>query len=143
MAFRQLREEFYKNNVALRAKVEVSAERTGQLKSLLTDGFRFSYWAPPDSVTSCWMELTMENPQSFNTIVLEEYTELGQRVKAFTVEVWDGSQYKPVTEGSTIGKKRILQFPLQTASKIRVTITGSKAAPVIGEIQLYNNPFYQ
>lgn len=84
----------------------------------------------------------MTAPQTFNTIMLEEYIELGQRISGFTVDVWDGEKYKEVTKGSTVGKKRILQFPVQTASKVRVNITDSKAAPVLGEIRLFNGNIY-
>jgi alpha-L-fucosidase len=138
MTFRTLRESFYKNNLAQRSKVTVSAERTGYLKSAITDGFRFSHWAPPDSVTTCWVEIEMETAQAFNTIVLEEYIELGQRVAGFTIEAWDGSQYKQIARGTTIGKKRIVQFEALTSSRIRINITESKAAPVLGEVQIYN-----
>lgn len=142
MAFKDIREAFFRTNLALRAKVNVSVPRTGYLPNLLTDGFRFSHWAPSDNTKNVSIELEMPAPQTFNTIMLEEYIELGQRISGFTVEVWDGEKYKEITKGTTVGKKRILQFPTQTASKIRVNITDSKAAPVLGEIRLFNSNIY-
>ena len=142
MAFRQLREEFSRNNLALRKKVKVSDERAGYLPQALSDGVRFSYWAPPDSITNCWVELDLEIPTTFNTIILEEYIELGQRIRSFTVEAWDGTQYREISRGTTIGKKRILQFQTQMTAKIRVNITSSKASPVLSNIGLYNAPVY-
>lgn len=142
MAFKQIRESFFKNNLAQRAKVTVSEERPGYLPSLLTDGFRFSHWAPSDKSKTVDIELELSGPQTFNTIQLEEYIELGQRISRFTVEAWDGNAYKEISRGTTIGKKRILQFPTQTTSKIRVRILESKATPVLGEIRLYNGNTY-
>ncbi len=142
MAFRKLRESFYQTNLAQRSKVTVSVERPGFLPSLLTDGYRFSHWAPPNGVDTCTIIVEPETPQTINTIVLEEYIEYGQRISRFAVDIWDGTAYKELCKGTTIGKKRILQFPQVTSARIRVRITESKAAPVLGEIRLYNAPVY-
>lgn len=142
MAFRKLRESFYEVNLALKSKVTVSVERPGFLPSLLTDGFRFSHWAPPTGMDTCSIIVEMETPQNFNTIVLEEYIEYGQRISRFAVDVWNGENYSELCKGTTIGKKRILQFPQVTGARVRVRITGSKAPPVLGEIRLYNAPVY-
>lgn len=142
MAFKEIRESFFKNNLALRANVKVSEARPGYLPSLLTDGFRFSHWAPSDKSKTVAIELEMSHPQTFNTIMLEEYIELGQRISRFTVEAWDGEKYKEICKGTTVGKKRILQFPSQTTAKIRVRILDSKATPVLGEIRLFNGNSY-
>ncbi len=140
MAFKQMRDEYFRENLAHRANVTVSATRPGFLPSLLTDGFRFSYWAAPEGQNTCTIEIDMGMEKVFNTVLLQEYIELGQRVRSFSVEVWDGSEYKEVAHGTTIGYKRLLQFPLQHSSKIRIAITDSKSNPVIGDIQLYNCP---
>lgn len=140
MAFKQLREEWLKVNLAQRATVTASPRRPGYLPSLLTDGFRFSYWASAEGSDTCTIELEMPEERVFNTILLQESIELGQRIKAFKVEVWDGNAFHEVTNGTTIGYKRILQFPQQKAAKVKVTILESKAVPVLGEIQLYNFP---
>lgn len=142
MAFRKLRESFYQTNLAQRSKVTVSVERPGFLPALLTDSYRFSHWAPPNGVDTCTIVLEPETPQTFNTIVLEEYIEYGQRISRFSIDIWDGNAYKEVCKGTTIGKKRILQFPQVTSTRIRVRITESKAAPVLGEIRLYYAPVY-
>lgn len=138
MAFRALRESSFSENLALRARVTASTSRAGYLPSLLTDGFRFSHWAPDKVITTCAIELEMDQEKAFNTILLQEFIEAGQRIEEFTVEVWDGTNYVPLTSGTTVGYKRILQFPRHTSSKIRVTITKAKASPVLGEIQLFN-----
>lgn len=80
----------------------------------------------------------MDQPKEFNTLLLQEYIESGQRIEAFTVESWDGTKYVPLTEGTTVGYKRILQFPRLTTSRIRINIVKAKASPVLGEIQLFN-----
>lgn len=142
MQFKEQRDAFFRTNLAFRSKVSVSDPRPGFLPELLTDGYRFSHWAPPSGVTKCWIQLDMTTPQTFNTISLEEFIEYGQRVAGFTVEVWNGEKFVEVTKGTTIGKKRILQFPQQTSSKIRLNITQSKANPVLSAIKLFNSTVY-
>ncbi|HET7897250.1 MAG TPA: glycoside hydrolase family 29, partial [Flavisolibacter sp.] len=67
----------------------------------------------------------------------QEYIRLGQRVKAFTVDVWKDNEWKPVTSATTIGFKRILKLEPVTTTKLRVTITDAKACPVLSEIAVY------
>ncbi|MGH2562939.1 MAG: alpha-L-fucosidase, partial [Ginsengibacter sp.] len=62
---------------------------------------------------------------------------LGQRVKSFNVEVWKDGSWQQVAEATTIGHKRILQIDPVETKKLRVNITGSKACPVISNIEVY------
>jgi alpha-L-fucosidase len=72
-----------------------------------------------------------------NRILIQEYIKLGQRVKAFKVDALVDGAWKQVVEGTTIGYKVIRKFPAVRASKIRLTISESKACPVISNIELY------
>lgn len=60
----------------------------------------------------------------FDAVMLGEDIAKGQRVESFTVEVFDNGSWYQVTEGTTIGYKRILLLdtPVQT-DKLRVTLT--------------------
>lgn len=140
MQFKILREFFFRNNLAMGAKVITSVQRAGYLPQLITDGKSFSYWAAPDSALSCDIEIELPAERSFNTILLQEYLAMGQRVARFAVDAWDGEKYVEIANGTTIGHKRILQFPEQHSNRIRIRILDSKACPVISECQLFNAP---
>jgi alpha-L-fucosidase len=43
----------------------------------------------------------------------------------------------PIIDGTTIGYKVIRKFPVVSTSKIKITISKSKACPVISTIELY------
>ena len=73
----------------------------------------------------------------FNLLVLQEYIPLGQRVRSFTVEAWDGGAWTEIACGSTVGYKRILLVPETTASRLRITIDDSFAVPVLSELGVY------
>lgn len=140
MAFKKIKDEFFKQNLALNAKVTSSSALSANNGKLVTDGSTTTMWAAGETDSKAWIELNLGESKKFNTILLQEGIEYGQRVKAFIVEAWNGSEYIEIITGTTIGYKRILQFPEQIASRIRVRILESKASPVLKEVQLYNSP---
>ncbi|MBU6341536.1 MAG: alpha-L-fucosidase [Bacteroidetes bacterium] len=58
----------------------------------------------------------------FNTLMLREDLQYGQSVAEFEVEIQQNGVWKPLVSGTTVGNKRIFQFPDQTARKIRVKV---------------------
>ena len=103
----------------------------------MLDGKKETYWATDDSVTAAPAEIDLGGPVTFNRSMIQEHIALGQRVEGYTIEAWDGAAWKPVVAGTTIGYKRLDRFDEVTASKVRLTITQSKACPVISEFGLY------
>lgn len=138
--WRKLLDDEFKTNIAARAKVEATNFRGESEKysgANVTDGRNETYWATDDDVKSASVEISWPAQKSIKYVMLQEYIKLGQRVKSFTVEARVGEEWKKITEGTTIGYKRILKFdPIET-SAIRVTITDSKACPVISNIEVY------
>lgn len=73
----------------------------------------------------------------FGTIVLQEFLDEGQRVAAFTLEIPEKGGWKEIARGTTMGHKRILQFPKVRAKKIRLSVTDSRATPLIKKVQVF------
>ena len=71
-------------------------------------------------------------------VVLQEYIKLGQRVKIFTIEAWKDNARTKISEGTTIGYKRILKLnnPTET-NKIRLSIVDSKTCPLISSFEVF------
>ncbi|MBI4558651.1 MAG: alpha-L-fucosidase, partial [Candidatus Hydrogenedentes bacterium] len=61
----------------------------------------------------------------------------GQRVEEYALEVWDGSAWKSVSTGTTIGHKRLDRFSPVTADKVRLVIRKALACPCIRAFGLY------
>ena len=97
-----------------------------------------------DTVTT----LVFKRPVSFNRFLAEEDIALGQRVKKFSLEAMVDGEWVPLQDElaergdglTTIGHRRIICFPTVTATKLRFTVTDTKARPVIKEIGLYLAP---
>lgn len=72
-----------------------------------------------------------------NTLLLQEEIAKGQRVERFLVEGYINGSWKYLTEGTTIGYKRLLRFSDCTPEKIRLTILGTRNAANIANVGLY------
>jgi alpha-L-fucosidase len=141
--FRNKREAIFAANLAKGKKV-IASHTMGNTKrynaSHLTDEKFDSYWAADDFVKTVSLTVELGKPTAVDHIVLQEYTNLGQRVKSFSVSYWDGNQFKELDKQTTIGYKRILKFPEIKTTRIRIDILDALAAPVLSEIALYNAP---
>lgn len=140
MQFREWRARSFSDNLAIHGRVTASSTRGGSpayAAGHLNDGDAGTYWATDDGQTSASLVLTFDKPVTFNNLMLQEYIRLGQRVSRFDMEVWKEGRFVRVAEGTTIGHKRILRFPAQTTTRVRINIRSALACPVLSEIGLY------
>jgi len=137
---KKILETEFAHNLALHAPVTASSYR-GHAKAFapanLTDGNKATYWATADNEHTGSFTIDLGKVQTIKYIVLQEYIRLGQRVKAFTVEVWNNNAWQTIAQATTIGYKRILPVTPVQAGKIRVRITDAKACPVICNAAVY------
>ncbi|HEY9045571.1 MAG TPA: alpha-L-fucosidase [Ohtaekwangia sp.] len=138
--WRELLNTTFGNNLAAKAKVTATSyrgEADAYAASNVTDGNKDTYWATDDHVTTGSMEIELGGVHPVKYIVLQEYIKLGQRVKSFTVEAWKDNAWQKIAEATTIGYKRILKTEPVETDKLRVTITASKACPLISAVEVY------
>jgi alpha-L-fucosidase len=138
--FKALLKKELGTNLAAGAKASASNSR-GRLKQFnaanLTDANKNTYWATDDNTTNANVEIKLKKKARVKYILLQEYIRLGQRVKAFTVDVWKDNAWREVASATTIGYKRILEIEPVETDKIRVNIKDSKACPVISATEVY------
>ena len=133
LAFKKMIDEVFKENLIEKGKVKVEkgigAQANGNLHS--------------STFTVQW-----NKPMTFNRFLAEEDIALGQRVKKFMLEVEVDGKWQPLKDAlaengdglTTIGHRRIICFPTLTATKLRFTITDSKAEPIIKKLGVYLAP---
>lgn len=128
-------------NLAKEADFEASSDRgKGYKAENLNDGDFNTYWTTPDGQIQASIELDFGKEISFNRLLIQEFVNLGQRVKAFSLEKEVNGTWEKVAEGTTIGYKRILRFTDTQAQKIRINFLDGKGIPVISEIGVYSAP---
>jgi alpha-L-fucosidase len=102
----------------------------------VTDGDRDTYWAADDGVTGASLEIDLGEVRKINYVLIQEYIRLGQRIKAFNIEIWkDG--WIQVASGTTIGYKHIVELPATDTRKVRINFSDAKACPVISNVEIY------
>lgn len=130
-------------NLAKNAKVSATNIRDNNKKFAaenVIDDNKDSYWATDDKVTAASLIINFGKQISFNRFLVQEYFQLGQRVKSFTIEAFTNDAWNEIAKASTIGYKRILRFPTTKATKLRLNILSAKACPLISNIGVYNAP---
>ena len=121
LAFNKMIQEVFKDNLAEKGRISHDGQAT---------------------------TISFKKPVAFNRFLAEEDIALGQRVRKFTLEAYVDGAWQPLTDAlaedgdglTTIGHRRIICFPTVTASKLRFTITDTKAQPVIKKLGLYLAP---
>jgi alpha-L-fucosidase len=104
---------------------------------LALDGDPETFWSAPPRSHHAFLQVDFAKPVTFDHVVLMERLNNGQHVQSFRIEVWDGSRWQAVTEGHTVGHKRIEGFARHTASRVRLNILSSTDAAEIREFALY------
>jgi alpha-L-fucosidase len=138
--FRDKLDREFHTNLALNARPKASAVRGNDAQfsaSKVNDGDKNTYWATDDGIRQGSVELDFGSPKTIKYVVVQEYIRLGQRVRAFDVEVMQHGQWVKVATGTTIGYKRILRIDPVETSAVRIHITDARACPVINEISVY------
>lgn len=120
---------------------EVSTERGGKFTAqAITDGDVETYWATPDGVVAADVVFPLPKIQKVNRMLIQEYIQLGQRVKSFAVEYAKGNQWLPITlneETTTVGYKRLLRFNTIETNKLRVRFLDARGPLTINNIEAY------
>ena len=65
-------------------------------------------------------------------VIVQEDLRYGERVRAFTIDGWDGTQWRSiVTGGTAIGEKQIRKFTPASYSKVCLAVTNAMGTPRI------------
>ncbi|MCE7040778.1 alpha-L-fucosidase [Dyadobacter sp. CY312] len=106
----------------------------------ILDGKTDSYWATDDDFTTPEVVVDLSQPITFDIISLQEYIKLGQRIEEFAVDVWEGTDWKQVHKGTSVGAKRLVKLAVPvTGKRFRLRITKSPVCVAISEFGLYKD----
>jgi hypothetical protein len=127
-------------NLALHRPVSASNTRgntTQFIPERALDGNPKTYWATNDNITTATFELDMENPVDVNAVELAEVMELGPRIQAYKVEGQVNSDWKLLSQGTTVGPRKVDKFPKETVWKVKITITKASGYIALKKVGLY------
>lgn len=144
--FTEIRRTIFSQNFVANATVTASSVRGGldnlqfAPSNVLQDGI-YSYWAPQEGQTSWEMLFDLGQSTSFNVLQLQEPIQMGQRVIEFHVDILAAELWQTILEGTTIGYKRLLQFPAVEARYLKLSVDNARADPLIAFFGVFMDPF--
>jgi len=84
------------------------------------------------------VELALDTPGAVNHVIIMEKIAEGERIRQYVVEGFTGGAWKELCKGSSVGHKRIEQFPDVQVSKVRLRATRSTGRPLIRQLSVHN-----
>lgn len=145
--FSELRGSIFSDNLAINALVCASSTRGGisnsrfNPKNVFKESI-YTYWAPKENQTHWVLYLNLQQILSFNVLQVQEPIHMGQRIIEFHLEILnEDGQWKKVTNGSTVGYQRLLQFPTIKSQYLRFVVNKSRADPLISYFGIYMDHF--
>lgn len=105
------------------------------------DGNLSTYWSAGQGDIATQIEVDLKQPVRFNLVALREPVFMGQRVKQYRVEYWDGAAWQPFSAGTTIGYQKLDRHETVSASKVRLVIEDARAYPLISHFGVHLTPY--
>lgn len=95
-------------------------------------------WSAPEGSHSAIIDLVFAHPITFDRALTMEWLVDGQKVQKYAIQVADGTKWKTVYSGTTIGHKKIDLFPRLSTQHVRLNILSASGTPRIREFQLFD-----
>ena len=119
MAFKKLRDQNFSNNLLQDAKAYWEINEDAFLKDSISyhfvDRYGYVYRIKRQSFT-----VQLAKATAINCIVLREAIHLGQNVERFRIALFNNDEKVGEITGTTIGRRRILTFPIKTITSFKV-----------------------
>lgn len=110
------------------------------VNTLSLKGKTKGHWTTKGKDSTSVIEIELPTAQTVDVLSLMEHIEIGQRIEKFNLAYEnDNGKWKELTDGTTVGYKRLLRFDPVTARKFRLTIESSRLNPTLNALGLYKS----
>ena len=136
MAFKKLRDQNFNNNLLLDAKAYWEINEDAFLKDSISyhalDKKGYVYGINQQGFT-----VQLAKATAVNCIVLREAIHLGQSIERFKIALFNNDQKMGEINGTTIGRRRILTFPVKTITSFKVYMIDRKGNDNVNRVAAY------
>jgi len=136
MAFKKLRDQNFNNNLLLDAKAYWEINEDAFLKDSISyhalDKKGYVYGINQQGFT-----VQLAKATAVNCIVLREAIHLGQSIERFKIALFNNDQKVDEINGTTIGRRRILTFPVKTITSFKVYMIDRKGNDNVNRVAAY------
>jgi len=83
------------------------------------------------------VELALPGPTPLNhAVIMEDYRE-GERIREYVCEGLRDGQWRELSRGTAVGRKKIDRFPMARCSRVRLRVTRSSAEPILRRLAVF------
>lgn len=137
----QTLQEALSDDLLQNATVTASNERGRRFSAnKVIDSQYDTYWATEDGVQQGKLCFDFNHKVALNTVMIQEYIPLGQRVEQFSLERFVNGKWLPIDideETTTIGYKRIIRFKTIEMNRLRIRFKRAKGPLCINHVSAY------
>lgn len=128
----------YKNNLIVEGNIKFSSNPGNLvLSDLAILDLESKYWKASTEDPNPWIQITWDEPQIANTLILGENISEGQLIDQIKVKIkTDHNEWKNISEFHSVGYRRIIEFEMQKIIELKIEITNSRTHPNIHNILL-------
>jgi alpha-L-fucosidase len=134
LEWKNIIDKTFKNNFVKGARI---SSENGINTAALAKGGLDNYWTTKGQDTSSVIQISLNKPQTFDVLCLQENIAVGQRIEKFSFEYFNGTTWEQAAEGTTVGAKRLIRFKAIIAQKVRLKILASRLNPTLTSLGLY------
>nr|GLL43128.1 alpha-L-fucosidase 1 [Ipomoea trifida] len=144
--FTKLRTSIFSRNLAKSARFSASSTRgTSDFRfapyNVIKEGI-YTYWAPGREQSEFILYLDFQEQVTFNVLEVQEPIHMGQRIIAFHLDVLNEfGEWQELIDGTTVGYRRLLLFPVVKTYSIRLVIDECRDEPLVSYLGLYMDPY--
>jgi alpha-L-fucosidase len=135
----QVVDETFAKNLATGGQLTADHSNKANSPSLALDGNLDTWWEAAPGQKTATLILKLPKAVTFDVVSLQEAVDhRGQRIETFSVDIWDGTNWKTKDEQTTVGHKRLLRWSSPvTTDQVRIRITGARLEPTLAEVGLF------
>ncbi len=141
LEFRKAVNSIFTENLARGASTKASSVRGGSSlygPERVLDGSLETYWAVDQTTGTGFIEFDLGSERAFNVFLLQEPIQLGQRISAYRIDVWQDGAWQQIVGGTTIGHKKLDRTESTVhSSRVRFSVTDALAVPLLAEFGIY------
>jgi alpha-L-fucosidase len=120
-----------------RIRVRASGGRDGQA---VLDPDPDRHWQAEPGARSGWLEFYLPAPVRFDVVRVGEAIQHGQHIGAWRLQLHDGSDWRTLTWGSTLGYAHLTRIAPVLGQRLRLLIDFAYDTPRIAQLSLFRDP---
>jgi alpha-L-fucosidase len=132
-------DDIFTTNCITGAKIKSDSHLGKHKPDRCIDEDNKSWWAAAPDHSEATLELKLKGSQTFNVLLLQENISTGQRIESFILEGWVSGAWQKLTEGTTVGYKRLIRFDTVETDQVRLHILKSRLNPTLSSFGLFMN----